>query len=286
MKVLVLGGTGTVGSATVQGLLARKIDVTVLTRHAGAAKLPAGVKGITGDLLDINVIKTAFKGFDVAYILTALHDSEAHQGLLAVNGAVMGGVKKIVFLSIHHLDQAPHLPHFGAKIPIELAIKASGVPYTILRPNNFYQNDVWFKEVILGYGIYPQPIGSTGISRVDVRDIADVGVTAITTNQCDNETVDLVGPEVVTGPSTAEVWSKMLGKPITYGGDDLDAWEQANLAYSPAWQVFDFKMMYAFFQKRGLKASPEAIARQTRLLGHAPRAYTPFVEETATSWKS
>lgn len=285
MKVLVLGGTGTVGSATVAGLLAAKADVTVLTRHAGAGKLPAGVKGITGDLLDVNIIKTAFKGFDAAYILTALHDSEAHQGLLAVNGAVMGGVKKIVFLSVHRVDEAPHLPHFGAKIPIEMAIKNSGVPYTILRPNNFYQNDYWYKEVILNYGIYPQPIGATGISRVDVRDIAEAGVKAIMTKESDNETVDLVGPELCTGEGTAALWSKVLGKTIKYGGDDLESWEKTNLAYMPAWQVFDFKMMYAFFQKKGLKATPEAIARQTRLLGHAPRPYAAFVEETAKAWK-
>jgi uncharacterized protein YbjT (DUF2867 family) len=284
MKVLVLGGTGTVGSATVQGLLARKVDVTVLTRKAGAGNLPAGVKGIAGDLLDISIIKNAFKGFDAAYILTALHDSEAHQGLLAVNGALLGGVKKIVFLSVHHVDRAPHLPHFGAKIPIELAIKASGVTYTILRPNNFYQNDNWFKDVILGYGVYPQPIGSTGISRVDVRDIAEAGVIALTSNACDNETVDLIGPELVTGESTAAVWSKALGKTIKYGGDDLDAWEKSMLPYMPAWQVFDFKMMFAFFQKQGLKASPEAIARQTQLLGHAPRPFTEFAAETAKGW--
>jgi uncharacterized protein YbjT (DUF2867 family) len=149
-----------VGSAVVAGLLAKKVDVTVLTRNAATAgKLPPGAKGVAGDLLDINIIRTAFKGHDAVFILTALHDSEAHQGLLAVNGAVMGGVKKMVFLSIHDVDKAPHLPHFGAKIPIELAIKASGVPYTILRPNNFYQNDYWFKDVILGYGIYPQPLG-------------------------------------------------------------------------------------------------------------------------------
>jgi len=99
-------------------------------------------------------------------------------------------------------------------------------------------------------------------------------------------TVDLVGPEEVTGPGTAEVWSKALGREIKYGGDDLEAWEQTNLAYLPAWQVFDFKMMYAFFQKHGLKASKEAIARQTQLLGHPPRAFADFAAETAKGWKS
>ena len=53
----------------------------------------------------------------------------------------------------------------------------------------------------------------------------------------------------------------------------------------PDWAVFDFKHMYAFFQAKGLKASPEAIERQTRLLGHAPRSFGAFVSETAASWK-
>ena len=49
-----------------------------------------------------------------------------------------------------------------------------------------------------------------------------------------------------------------------YGGDDLEAWEKQSLQYMPDWAVFDFKHMYDFFQKQGLKASPEAIDRQTR----------------------
>jgi hypothetical protein len=89
----------------------------------------------------------------------------------------------------------------------------------------------------------------------------------------------------VTGVSTAAVWSKVLGKPIKYGGDDLDAWEKANLAYMPAWQVFDFRMMYAHFQKNGLIATKAAIARQTQLLGHAPRGFEAFAAETAKGWK-
>jgi hypothetical protein len=43
--------------------------------------------------------------------------------------------------------------------------------------------------------------------------------------------------------------------------------------------------MYAHFQKEGLKADREAIARQTRLLGHAPRAFEAFTAETAAMWK-
>jgi hypothetical protein len=42
---------------------------------------------------------------------------------------------------------------------------------------------------------------------------------------------------------------------------------------------------YEHFQKHGLIASAEAIARQTRLLGHAPRAFDAFAKETAAAWR-
>jgi len=53
---------------------------------------------------------------------------------------------KSASLSIHHVDDAPHIPHFGGKVAIEAAIRKSGIDYTILRPNNFYQNDDGLKD--------------------------------------------------------------------------------------------------------------------------------------------
>jgi hypothetical protein len=89
----------------------------------------------------------------------------------------------------------------------------------------------------------------------------------------------------VTGESTARTWSRVLGKPVVYGGNDLDAWERQSLTYMPDYLAFDFREMYDYFQKQGFKASPEAIARQTKLLGHAPRSFDAFAEETAAAWK-
>jgi uncharacterized protein YbjT (DUF2867 family) len=159
------------------------------------------------------------------------------------------------------------------------------VPSTILRPNNFYQNDYFFKDVILQHGVYPQPIGNTGLHRVDVRDIAEAAAVALTTSGHEGQTYDLVGPEAQTGDSAAAAWSRALGKTVVYGGDDLEAWEKQALQFMPDYLVYDFKHMYDFFQKKGLKASPEAIDRHTKLVGHAPRSYGAFVSETATAWK-
>ena len=285
MKVLVLGGTGTVGSQVGRDLLARGAEVLVLTRDP-KKPLPPGAKAVAGDLLDPATIRTAFLGMDGVFLLNAVSATECHEGLMAVNGARMSGVKKVVYLSVQGVDKAPHLPHFGAKLSVEAALKVSGLPFTILRPNNFFQNDTRYKDVMLAYGAYPQPFGDVGLSRVDVRDIAEAAAIALTTGAADGETVNLVGGDVLTATATAATWGGVLGRKIAYGGNDLDAWEKQSLAFLPAWMVFDFRLMYAFFQEKGLKASPEDLARLTALLGHPPRRFEEFAAETARSWSA
>jgi uncharacterized protein YbjT (DUF2867 family) len=285
MKVLVLGGTGTVGSQVARDLLARGVEVSVLTRDP-KKPLPPGAKAVAGDLLDPATIRTAFLGMDGVFLLNAVSATECHEGLMAVNGARMAGVKKVVYLSVQGVDKAPHLPHFGAKLSVEAALKVSGLPFTILRPNNFFQNDTRYKDVMLAYGAYPQPFGDVGLSRVDVRDIAEAAAIALTTGAADGETVNLVGGDVLTATATAATWGGVLGRKIAYGGNDLDAWEKQSLAFLPAWMVFDFRLMYAFFQEKGLNASPEDLARLTALLGHPPRRFEEFAAETARSWSA
>lgn len=286
MRILVLGGTGTVGSHVVHELLARDADVRVLTRTAEKAEgLPEGVEGVIGDLLEPETVRSVFRNTDGVFLLNPVSTTETSEGLMALNGIRTSGVKRLVYLSVHNVDAAPHLPHFGSKVAVEAAIKSSDIPYTILRPNHFYQNDTLFKDVLLQYGVYPQPIGDVGLSRVDVRDIADAAAAALTTGEHDGQTYNIVGPDVHTGQSTAEVWSQVLGKPIEYGGNDLDAWEQQFLQFMPAWMVFDFRLMFAFFQENGLKATSADIERQTELTGHAPRSFEDFAREMAETWQ-
>lgn len=283
MKILVTGGTGTVGSQVVADLLSRKADVKVLTRDA-TKTLPAGATAIEGNLLDVGSVRRVFDGIDSVFLLNPVSQTETSEALMAVSAMRNAGVKRVVYLSVHRVDEAPWLPHFGSKVGIEAALKKSGMATTILRPNNFFQNDYWFKDALLQYGVYPQPLGSVGLSRVDVRDIGEAAAIALTQPGHEGETYDLVGPTAVTGEYTAKVWSEVLGKPVTYGGDDLQAWEKQQLQYLPDWMVFDFREMYDFFQKHGLKASAEAIDRQTRLLGHAPRSFEAFATETGKVW--
>ena len=180
MKVLVLGGTGKVGSTVAAELLARKVEVHVLTRSAEkAAALPPGAHAVIGDLLDVATIRSAFQGMDGVFLLNVVSPNESHEGLMSVCGARLAGVKRVVYLSVQAADDAAYLPHFGSKVGVEAGLKASPFEWTILRPNNFYQNDVFFRDALLKYGVYPQPLGDAGVSRVDVRDIAEAAAIAL-----------------------------------------------------------------------------------------------------------
>jgi uncharacterized protein YbjT (DUF2867 family) len=285
MSILVTGGTGTVGSAVVKELAGKGADVKVLTRDPAKLKAAKGVTAVQGNLLEPATVRRAFDGVDRVFLLNAVSQTEASEALMALTGMRLANVKRVVYLSVHHAEKAAWLPHFGSKLAVEEALRVSGIPFTVLRPNNFYQNDYWLKDVLLQYGVYPQPLGGTGVSRVDVRDIAEAAAIALTSNGHEGQSYDLVGPEAVTGESTAKSWSAALGKPIAYAGDDLDAWEKVQLQYLPDWMVFDFRYMYEHFQKNGLIASAEAIARVTRLLGHAPRGFDAFAKETAAAWR-
>jgi uncharacterized protein YbjT (DUF2867 family) len=288
MKVLVLGASGTVGGAVTQGLLQGGASVAALTRSAEkATALPAGVEARVGDLNEpYGGVGEAFKGIDAVFLLNGVSSTETQEGLFALAWAKAHGVKKVVYLSVQFAERAAHLPHFGSKAAIEMAIKQSGLDFTILQPNNFYQNDYWFKDAMLQHGVYPQPIGSIGIERVDVRDISDAAVKALESDAARRQTIVMAGPDSNTGEATAATWSQHLGKPIAYGGDDLEAWEKMNVQYMPAWMVFDFKMMYDYFQKSGLKATAAEREAAEALVGHPMRSFDAFARETAAAWKS
>jgi len=271
----------------VRALTARGADVVVLTRSPEkAGRLPAGVAGVVGDLQSPGTVRSIFPGIDAVFLLTALSQGEAHEGLLAVNGARMAGVKRIVAMTLQDPEGAPHVPHFGAKIPIEAAVRGSGCEWTLLRPNSFFQNDYWYKELLLGPGVYPQPFGDVGLSRVDVRDIADTAALALTEPGHAGRVYNLVGPRPWTGSETAAAWGRALGRTVAYAGNDLETWEKHMLAVRPDWMVFDIKLMYAHFQKNGWKAKEGDVAILGRVLGRPPRAFEDFAAETAALWKT
>jgi uncharacterized protein YbjT (DUF2867 family) len=283
-RTLIIGGTGTVGSAVITEALRRGMTgLRALSRDARRlADLPDGVEGVVGDLGDPFAAEPAFEGVQQMFLALTGTPTELYETTVAVDHAVAAGVRRVVYLSVQDLDRAPQVPHNSAKLAVESLLEHSGVEVCFLRVNNFYQNDVWYLDAIRD-GVYPQPLGGTGVSRVDVRDIAEVAVSALTPGAEVAGPIDVVGPTAWTGEATAAALSEALGTTVTYGGDDLAAWREASLASMPSWLVYDYERMYSGFQRDGLIGSPEAIARLTAVLGHAPRSYEDYARELVGS---
>ena len=278
-KIVVIGGTGTVGSQTVQELVQRGAEVRVMTRSSKRiASLPKGVEGVTGSMVEPESLPAVFAGADKLFLITPLDRDETAQGIDAVDVAVAAGIRRIVYLSVHQADKALTIPHFVSKLPIEGVIRASGVEHTILRPNNFYQNDLALLDAIRA-GVYPQPLGSVGLHRVDVRDIAEAAAIVLTEPGHPGKTYSLVGPRAWTGAEISGMLTRHLGKPVTYVGDDLRAWATQMRAFMPGWLVRDLEIMFQHFLNDGLLATQEEIDELTVLLGHVPRSYEAFVKE-------
>jgi uncharacterized protein YbjT (DUF2867 family) len=283
MKILAIGGTGHVGSVVVQELVKRKVEVRIFAHEEGA-RAPSGVEVALGDLLDPVSVRKALVGIDKLYLLNAVSPDELTQGLIAFDLAKKAKLKQIVYHSVFKVDYFTDVPHFASKLAIESALRRFDLPFTIIRPNYFFQNDVTLKSALQN-GIYPMPLGATGISAVDVRDIAEAAAIALTTPGHEGKTINLNGPEVLSGPKVASIWSGLLGKTIRYAGEDMDDFETQMRQKAPAWSAFDMRMMFQGYLERGFVAEPGDIETLTKLLGHAPRRYQDFARETAFEWQ-
>jgi uncharacterized protein YbjT (DUF2867 family) len=264
MNHLILGGTGTVGSRLIPKLLARGEHVRGLTRSADrASRLPRGVTSVVGDLTDPESYERTFHEVDSLFLLIGNTLTELHEGLVAVNEARRAGIQRVVYLSARAIESGPHIPHFAAKLGIEAALRDSGIPFTILRPNNFVQVDHWFAEAIVNFGVYPQPLGGVGVSRIDVDDVAEAAANALLLPDHGGRTYSLSDPTPLTGEDCARIYASVLGREVKYAGDDFEAYSAQARAMIPAWLLWDGILMYELFQAKGMVAT-EAELRETR----------------------
>lgn len=285
MSILVIGSTGTIGSLVVQGLAAQGAKVSALVRQPSKASLPAGVETVVGDLTDVASLRRAMAGVRTLFLLNALVADELTQSLQALNVAREVGIRRIVYLSVINADKYPEVPHFASKHTVERMIERLDLPATILRPAYFMQNDISIQPVIEGFGVFPMPIGPTGVAMVDARDIADIAVAELLRRDRAVQplpaiTLDVAGHEVFTGESATAVWSQALGRPIHYGGDDVGAFEaQLTQNHVPAWMAYDLRLMMERIQQVGQIPAPGAVRKLEEILGRPMRTYQAFVAE-------
>jgi uncharacterized protein YbjT (DUF2867 family) len=289
MNILVTGSTGTIGSLVVRGLAAQGASVHALTRHPDKASFPAGVTAVRGDMTDIPSMRAALKQVDTLFLLNAVVADEVTQAIGTLSLAREAGIERIVYLSVLNSDTYADVPHFTGKYTVERMIEQLDLPVTVLRPSYFMQNDVKLRDGLL-QGRYGMPLGDVGISMVDIRDIAEIAVTSLlrrahAPTPLPREVIEIVGPDVLTGDALATLWSGVLGKPITYAGNDLDAFEGYMGTIIPSWSAYDLRLMLARFQVDGMLGKPLAVSMLTGLLGHPPRRYRDLAAELALAWQ-
>jgi uncharacterized protein YbjT (DUF2867 family) len=286
MTILVTGATGTVGRNVVDQLIKRGADVRALVRDPSKANLPAGVALAQGDLLDVDALRTAFSGVSTLFLLNAVVPDEFTQALIALNLTREAGIERIVYLSVIHSDIYVNVPHFAGKFSVERMLEQMGFNATILRPAYFIDNDHSVKDVVLGHGVYPMPIGDKGLAMVDARDLGEIAAIELVRREearepLPLERINVVGPDTLTGPDIAAIWSEALGRTIHYGGNDTAAFEQNLRNYAPSWMALDMRLMADRFLADGMVPEAGDVERLTDMLDRPLRSYRDFAGEIA-----
>lgn len=281
MTILVTGATGRVGRHLVQQLVQHEAKVRVLTRNPASADFPATVEVMQGDLLDLAALRRAFSGVSTLFLLNAVTGDEFTQALITLNIARESGVERVVYLSVFGADSAVNVPHFAVKFGAERMLAAMGFGATILRPSYFIDNEAMLKDVILQHGIYPMPLGGKGVAMVDARDIAEVAALELirrdqAPGRLPSETLNLVGPDSLTGEGAAAIWSELLGRPIHYAGDDPQGFEQNMSTFMPAWMAYEMRLMAERYVSEGMLPQPGDRERLVQMLGRPLHGYRDF----------
>jgi len=73
-------------------------------------------------------------------------------------------------------------------------------------------------------------------------------------------TIELVGPDTLTGAEIAAIWASVIGKEVQYGGDDLATFESQAAGMMPGWMAHDFHLMLRAFQRFGMIAGKDSRA--------------------------
>jgi hypothetical protein len=123
---------------------------------------------------------------------------------------------------------------------------------------------------------------------VDARDIAEVAAIELirrdqAPGKLPTETLNLVGPDTLTGSDVAAIWSDVLGRPVAYGGDDPTGFEQNLSAFMPKWMAYEMRLMAERFVGDGMLPEAGDVDRLTKILGRPLHSYREFAAQIAAT---
>lgn len=200
-NILVLGGTGKTGRRIATGLQLKGVPVRIGSRSASPSFDWNNEKSWDACLADIEAIYICYSP-DLAMpgATDAVH--------ALVDRAKQQGVQRLVLLSGRGESEAQ---------ACERIVQESGLGWTIVRSSWFYQNfsEGAFVDMV-STGLVTLPADDTPEPFVDVDDIAEVAIAALTKSGHTGEIYEVTGPRLMTFTDIAEELSKVTNHKITY----------------------------------------------------------------------
>lgn len=198
---LVLGGTGKTGRRVVEKLQALGVKTRIASRSANPSF----------DWNDQTTWDVALKGVTAAYVTYApdLAIPGATDSIRAfVENAVARGVERLVLLSGRGEEEAQ---------ACERIVQEAGIEWTVVRASWFMQNfsEGEFLGMVLD-GAITLPVGDVPEPFIDVNDIADVAVAALTEEGHAYEIYEVTGPRMLTFSELAQEISKAAGRDVQF----------------------------------------------------------------------
>jgi uncharacterized protein YbjT (DUF2867 family) len=207
--IFVTGATGKVGRNVVSGLLDRGVAVTALVRDLDRAHLPAGVEVVEGDINQPGRLAEHLETAEAAFVVWPFLNADGVNELVDV---LSSRVRRIVYLSAQAADGRPD--SFWALT--ERSIERSGVDWVFLRPTGFAANTRMWADQIRQGDVVRWVYGQAARSLIDERDIADVGVLALTEERHAGARYVLSGPATVTQADQVHAIGEALGRDLRW----------------------------------------------------------------------
>ncbi|WP_232314023.1 NmrA/HSCARG family protein [Ralstonia sp. A12] len=282
--VLVVGAAGKFAGLVVPELVARGVRVRGLVRdERGAAQArQRGASEIAiGDLRDVASQERAAAGVDgVFYIGPAFAAEETQMGLNMIDVAQRAGVRRFVFSSVIQPTDTS-LENHVVKVPVESALYASGMAYTILHPANFFQNLERGWDGIVAQGRLAEPLpASTRVARVDYRDVAEVAAIALTSDRLAYGTFELCSDEAPTRGEIARLISDALGREIEAAEMSFEQWAARAARVLDPHQLAMLGNVQKHYARHGLRGNSLTLRA---ILGRPPRTLAQYIGELAAA---
>jgi NAD(P)H dehydrogenase (quinone) len=220
-RYLVTGASGQLGNLVIADLV-KKVpaqDVVALVRRPDtAAPFEAlGVEVRIGDYDDRPSLEKAFEGIDRLLLISASEvGKRTAQHKNAIDAAKAAGVGFIAYTSILRADSSP-IGLAAEHLETENAIKASGIPYALLRNGWYTENKTASIAPALEHGAYIGAAGEGRFSSAARQDFAEAAVAVLTADTPQaNAIYELAGDESYTMAEFAAEIASAAGKPVAY----------------------------------------------------------------------